>query len=75
MRDPNRLDKFYTELCQIHKEYYPDLRFGQFMMNFLGWVQSEKQIDPFFPEESRMLEYLHEYTTRNTSPWRKEPNL
>ena len=34
MRDPNRLDNFYTELCQIHKEYYPELRFGQLMSNF-----------------------------------------
>lgn len=39
--------------------YMPDWRVGQFWMNFLGWVQNER--DPFFPEESEMLTYLKEY--------------
>lgn len=71
MRDPNRLDNFYTELCQIHKEYFPDWRFGQLCSNFFGWLASAKQIDLFFPEEDKMLEYLHEYCQRNVSPWKK----
>lgn len=41
--------------------YMPDWRVGQFWMNFLGWVQNEKKLDPFFPEESEMLTYLKEY--------------
>lgn len=61
MRDPNRLDNFYTELCQIHKKYCPDWRFGQLCSNFFGWLASKKQIDLFFPEEEKMLEYLYEY--------------
>ena len=61
MRDPNRLDKFYTELCQIHKEHFPDWRFGQLCSNFFGWLASTKQVDLFFPEEGKMLEYLKEY--------------
>lgn len=73
MRDPNRLDNFYTELCQIHKEYFPDYRWGQLCSNFFGWLASTKQVDLFFPEEGRMLEYLHEYCQqRNTSLWKKE---
>lgn len=41
--------------------YMPDWRVGQFWMNFLGWVQSKKNRDPFFPEEKEMLTYLKEY--------------
>ena len=55
MRDKNRLDSFYEELKEIHKQSFPDMRFGQFMMNALGWINSTKQRDPFFPEEDEML--------------------
>ena len=41
--------------------YFPDWRAGQFWMNFLGWIQSKKKRDPFFPEELEMLTYLKEY--------------
>ena len=61
MRDPNRLDNFYFQLREIHKTKFPDWRFGQLMSNFLGCVYSQKNIDPFFPEENKMLEYLKEY--------------
>lgn len=61
MRDPNRLDNFYSELCRIHKAKFPDWRFGQFCSNFFGWLMSEKQQDLFFPEEGRMLQYIKEY--------------
>lgn len=60
MRDPNRLDGFYKELCRIHRTYFSDLRFGQFMMNFLGNVASSGR-DPFFPEENEMLKLLYKY--------------
>ena len=61
MRDPNRLDKFYEELCKLHKEHYPDLRFGQLCSNFFGWLYSKKGVDLFFPEEDKMLTYFKEY--------------
>lgn len=61
MRDPDRLDVFYSELCRIHKTHFPDWRFGQFCSNFLGWVAYEKKVDIFFPEEERMLGYLREF--------------
>ena len=60
-RYADRLDRFYDVLRDIHKEHFPDWRFGQLMTNFLGWVYSEKKIDPFFPEEDEMLEYIKEY--------------
>lgn len=62
MRNPNRLDLFYQTLIEIHKQKFPDIRFGQLMCNFFGWVMSSKGIDPFFPEEDKMIEYLKEYT-------------
>jgi hypothetical protein len=61
MRDANRLDDFYNELKKIHKEKFPDWRFGQFCSNFFGWLMSEKKIDLFFPEEDEMIEYIKEY--------------
>ena len=61
IRNPERIDVFTAELNRIWKTYYLDWRFGQFMSNFLGFVQSEKNRDIFFPEESEMLTYLKEY--------------
>ena len=61
MRDKNRLDKFYKEMCSLHKEYLPDWRFGQLMSNFLIWLKLDKNIDVFFPEETRILELFKEY--------------
>ena len=57
MRYPNRLDAFYNELAKIHKESFPDWRFGQFMMNFLSWYGR----DPFYIEEDKLIEKLNIY--------------
>ena len=61
MRDPNRLDEFYDKLKELHKEYLPDIRFGQFCSNFFGWLYQEKKVDLFFPEEDAMIKYIEEY--------------
>ena len=61
MRNPNRLDNFYDTVKQIHKATFPDWRFGQLMSNFFGWLYSQKNIDLFFPEEDKMLEYFKEF--------------
>ena len=61
MRNPNRLDEFYDKLKQLHKEYLPDQRFGQFCSNFFGWLYQEKKIDLFFPEEKEMIKYIEEF--------------
>ena len=61
MRDPNRLDSFYDEMKKIHKESFPDWRFGQLCSNFFGWLMSEKKIDLFFPEEDEMIKFFEEY--------------
>lgn len=68
MRDPERLDKFYDQLKEIHKKYFWDWRFGQLCSNFFGWLYEIKGKDLFFPEEDQMIEYLNEYVTDH-SQW------
>lgn len=62
MRESNRLYDFYNELQTIHIRYFSDLRFGQLMSNFFNWIVNEKDIDIFFAEEDKVIEYLKEYT-------------
>ena len=70
--NPVRLTKnsFYSQLCEIHKKSFPDMRFGQLMMNFLGFVNSIKKRDPFFPESEEMLELFKEYANSNSMWYR-----
>lgn len=42
MRNINRISVFTQELNRIWTTYFSDLRFGQFMMNFLGWLVMKK---------------------------------
>ena len=75
MRDPNRLDNFYNKFKQLHKVCFPDWRFGQLMMNFLGWVQTEVR-DPFFPEEDEMMELFEEYCQEmNYHDWERRDTI
>lgn len=62
MRNPDRLDNFYDLLHRIHKEAFPDWRFGQFISNFFGWCLGEKKCsDIWFPEDSDWSKWLTEY--------------
>ena len=61
IRPASRLDSFYDELKQIHKEHFCDWRFGQLCSNFFGWLASEKKVDLFFPEEDKMIKYIREF--------------
>lgn len=47
MRNPERLDSVYLQLCEIHKKSFPDMREAQYMLNLLGWINSTKKRDPF----------------------------
>lgn len=58
MRDPNRLDAFYSALCKMHKEAVPDWRFSQLIMNFLAAYG-----DIFYMEEDRFMNKMSEYLT------------
>ena len=61
MRNPERLYGFYSELSKVHIEHFPDWRFGQFINNFLCWIDTAKKRDPFFIEEDEMLDFLYEF--------------
>lgn len=61
MRTPERLDKFYEELCRIHKEYLCDWRFGQFIFNLISEMG-----DPFYYEEDKMIEVIKKYVSKVT---------
>ena len=61
MRSKERLDVFYNQLKEIHKEYFQDWRFGQLCSNFFSWLVSEKKVDLFFPEEYQMIKYIREF--------------
>ena len=55
MRDPERLDAFYDELKRIHKEYFPDWRFGQVVENVRRFSRAG---DLFYYEEDRFLKLI-----------------
>lgn len=66
MRDPNRLDDFYDELKEIHKKSFPDYRFLQLMLDYIGWVMNNSNRDPFFIEEDQCLEFIKQYANDNS---------
>lgn len=65
MRDKNRLDKFYKELCEIHKKHFGQWRFGQLIVNVLADWQAKTGRDIFFPEEDEMIQIFRDYIKEN----------
>lgn len=57
MRDPERLQFYYDRLEELHKQYCPDWRISQFLMNFLQWFG----MDPYYLEDNRFIEKVKEY--------------
>ena len=57
MRDINRLDAFYTKLCELHKKYVPDWRFGQLVSNYAN----DTGRDIFFDEENNTLKLIEDW--------------
>lgn len=62
MRNPDRLDSFYELMHDIHKNSFPDFRFGQLISNFFSWCLSTGRcFDIFFPEENEWKKWIIEY--------------
>lgn len=69
MRNPNRLDSLYNKLFRVHKDLVPDMRFGQFVSNFLSWWSGETKHDPWFEDDSeweKHIEGFAKYLTNDT---------
>lgn len=59
-RDAIRLPIMYSALEAAHRQL-PDLRFFQFIDAFKHWVTAKKERDPFYVEDTDMLNYLNEF--------------
>lgn len=60
MRNIDRIPIFLDRLGDLWKQYFPDWRFGQLMLNFMSWA-SQVHGDPFFWEEDDFIKYLDEF--------------
>ena len=63
MRNPERISPLWDKLFEAFKRahaLYPDWRFGQFMVNFLGWYGR----DPFFAEDDEWLKIIDQYIAK-----------
>lgn len=56
MRDPARIPTIWQAFERAHS-IYPDWRFGQFLVNFIGWYGR----DPFFPEDDAWIKIIEQY--------------
>ena len=61
MRNPDRLYKFYDELRLYHMQYFPELRFGQFIADFDVWLRGEKNTGFYYIEEEEILRYMIDF--------------
>ena len=65
IRQTERLEMFYDELKQIHKDYFPDWRFSQLIRNIEIWLYQEKKInDIFYLEEIPMMNFIREFAEK-----------
>ena len=68
MRDTNRLYPFYNKLMEIHMTYFPDLRFGQLIMNIQEYhSRNHDGADIFYLEEDEMVKLLKDYVHHITT--------
>jgi hypothetical protein len=68
IRNSEKLDSFYSQLCEIHKRSFPDMRPGQFLLNALGYINSTLKRDPFFPESDELIELFKQHAN-SKSMW------
>jgi hypothetical protein len=63
MRNPNRIRPFLDELAKAW-EKYPDMRFGQLLVNMGFGGSPGGGRDPWFAEEAEWLDAFHNWEKR-----------
>ena len=61
MRNPNRLDPFYTKLCELHKNIFPDWRLSQLFLNYFAWHYENYGTDGFYVEDDDFIDRFTEF--------------
>ena len=64
MRDIKRLFKIYDVMFKAHKDYFPDWRMMQLLLNFISWHVSEYKTDGFYIEDETFINRFKEYVDR-----------
>lgn len=67
MRNPNRLYNVYNYLMDIHMNYYPDLRIGQFFEFIKKKIYDEYRQDIFYFEDEDLLNKIKKFIERECS--------
>lgn len=67
MRDPTRIKPFMKKFAHMWQQYVPDLRFGQLICNFFGFVISETNRDVFFIEDNEMEKLMLKFFNQEDS--------
>lgn len=67
MRNPNRLYNVYNYLMDIHMNYYPDLRLGQFFEFIKKKIYDEYRQDIFYLEDEELLNKIKKFIEREYS--------
>ena len=57
MRDIERIDPIVYGMGEIWKQYFPDWRFMQFIVNFQTW----RNCDSFYLEDDDLIEQVCEF--------------
>lgn len=60
MRDPKRIKPFCDDLAARWAQY-PDLRFGQFISNFMRYLEYHKKGDIFYIEDDELMKLMDNY--------------
>ena len=63
MRNLERIDQIISQLLLYWKGMVPDWRFGQLMVNFIGFVTKRTGRDIFYIEDEEMAQLLEEFFT------------
>lgn len=61
MRNPNRLYNIYNYLMNIHMQYYPDLRIGQFFELIKDRIYKSYRQNIFYIEDEDLFNKIQKY--------------